>query len=327
MAQPATAQLDVGMFEQALAVLERARPSPREDSLFRLLNLAVWAAVTLTALYLALHRLSDFEHGSESAWIARAIAAIYVFIVPLFIINWRLVNKLRKAARQRRRLAPSFRRRLTDQFAARRRQHRLVNLATLLLCLAGYVVASVALLGLVLELLSDGEPLNTPRVTLYGVAVVFGVSCIFLHFIARGRERLQVITELRSSLLASRSSVNDSQLAAADYDEITRIERGQISSDRRESVKAAARESLEHAYSVKEHRTFREVKLLLTPETLMRVQTCIDRLTDSPDIVSGVIQTDDGRSYSPRARHPARDWIQRRPGRPRNQADVAGLFE
>jgi hypothetical protein len=297
MPQPPATHLDAGAFEQALAVLDRAQPSAREDWLFRLLNLAVWGAVTLTAFYLVMHLLPGFEHGSEALWLARAIAVLFVAIVPVFVVNWRLVKKLRTAARQRRRLAPSFRRRLMNRFKARRRQHRLINLATLVLSLVGYVVAVVALLGLIVELLPDPAPLNTGRVTLYSVAVVFGLSCVFLHFMARGRERLQVIAELRSSLLASRSSANDSQLSPEDYDEITRIERGQIAADRRRSVKAAARESLEYAYGLREHRAFREAKLQLSPETLMRVQACIDQLTSGPGAVAGIGRADDATAY------------------------------
>jgi hypothetical protein len=186
MAQSRPTYLDAGMFEQALAVLERARPSPRENQLFGLLNLLVWGAVGLTTVYLLL-RLSVFHIERPPVWIAWAIALIYIVIIPVFILNWRLVTKLRRAARLRRRLAPSFRRRLMDQFTARRRQRRLANLATLALSLLGYLVAIPALLGLISELFPAETRSILQPIDAFAVATVFGLSCIFLHFMARGR--------------------------------------------------------------------------------------------------------------------------------------------
>jgi len=295
MAQSRPTRLDAGMFEQALAVLDRERPSPRENRFFRLLNLLVWGAFGLTTLFLVL-RLSGFPQGRSSVWIAWGIALIYIVIIPVFISNWPLIKKLWRAARLRRRLAPSFRRRLMDQFSARRRQHRIVNFATFVLSLLGYVVAFPALLGLLFELFPDRN-FNPPRLTLYAVATMFGLSCIPLHFMARGRERLEVIAELRSSLLGGRNQANETQLAPADYDELTRIERAQISADRRQSVKAMSDKSLETQYSWKEHRAVRDAKLALAPATLVKVQACIDHLIAHPRADDEATQTRDHISY------------------------------
>jgi hypothetical protein len=111
------------------------------------------------------------------------------------------------------------------------------------------------------------------------------MSFVFLHFIARGRERLQVIAELRQTLLATRDPAAERTLSAEEYDEITRIERGQISVDRRRSAKAASGRSLEETWGSKEHRDVRDAKLRLSAEALVRVQACIDRLTRRPDDV------------------------------------------
>jgi hypothetical protein len=230
-----------------------------------------------------------------SVWIARAIALIYVGIIPLFMLNWRLIRKLRQAAQMRTRLAPSWRRRVTDQFKARRRSHRLANVATFALCLLGYLVVTLGLIGLLFELVPG--PFSSPRAILYATASVFGLSCISLQFIARGREQLQVIAELRSSLLADRSA-SESRLTGEDYDEITRLERGQIASDRRRSFRAASSDgSLERTYSAKEHRGVRDAKLSLAPEILVRVQACIDRLTLRTGAVASATQARDGISY------------------------------
>jgi hypothetical protein len=64
-----TTHLDSRVSEQALAVLERERPSPREELLFRLLNQLVWGAVGMTALYLLLRRFEvDEDAARPVAW-------------------------------------------------------------------------------------------------------------------------------------------------------------------------------------------------------------------------------------------------------------------
>jgi hypothetical protein len=168
------------MFEQALAVLDRERPSPREDTLFNLLYILVWSVVGMTALYLLL-RLRGVPLGAGYLWIARAVALLYVMILPTLFFNSQLVQKLRRAARLRRRLSPTFKRRLADHFKARRHQHQLTNLATLTLGLIGQAIAVLGLLGLFFQLLPDGNPINPARFTFFLVAGVFGVSCFSLH--------------------------------------------------------------------------------------------------------------------------------------------------
>ena len=278
-------QLDDATFEHALAVLDRARPSPLEDRLFGVMNLAVWMAVTLTGVYFVLRRTRELEPGSPAGiTIAWTIALIYVAIVPLFVVNWPLVRKLWRAARRRRQLATSLKRRIADQFRVRRRERRLLHMTTFGLNVAGFIVAVGAAAGLVLELTS-GEPVG-PRLWVYGVTAVFGLSCMFLHFMARGRERLQVIAELRSSLLAAHDPSDERQLTPEAYDEITHIERGQIAADRRRSVRSASKKAFAFTYAAKEHRAVRDAKQALPPETLVRVQAFIDTLTRRPEGVT-----------------------------------------
>ena len=52
---------------------KEAKDKRREDQ-FRLLYLAVWGAVGMTAGYLALHLWPGLERRSETPWIARGIA-------------------------------------------------------------------------------------------------------------------------------------------------------------------------------------------------------------------------------------------------------------
>jgi hypothetical protein len=292
-----TTHLDSRVSEQALAVLERERPSPREELLFRLLNQLVWGAVGMTALYLLLRRFEvDEDAARPVAW---AAAVIYILIIPFFILNWRLVHRLQRAARLRKALAPSLRRRLMDAFTARRGQRRLANLATLALTLLGGVIVLVGVFGLMVELIRFviGDSMVRARLILAAVMTVFGLSCIFLHFMARGRERLQIVVELRSSLLGSRNAANETQLAAEDYDEITRIERAQISSDRKRSLRAASDVRLQNPFSSKENRAVRDAKLALAPDSMANVQACIDRLIADPRADVERTQTRDGISF------------------------------
>ena len=127
--------------------------------------------------------------------------------------------------------------------------------------------------------------------------MLFGASCWFLDFMTRGRERLEVITELKSSLLGSRNAANETQLAAEDYDEITRLERAQISSDRQRSLKAASTISMDDEFSSKENRAVREAKQALAPAAVAKVQACIDRLTADPRAQNAMKETRDGITY------------------------------
>ena len=296
MARTLTTPLDDATFEHALAVLDRARPSPGQDRLFQLLNLAVWIAVTLAGVYFVLRRTGGLAPGSLAGiTIAWAIALVYVAIVPLFVVNWPLVRKLWRAARRQRQLATSLKRRISDQFRVRRRERRLLHLTTFILNIVGLIVAVGALAGVLLAA-TAGDPV-APRLALYAVAAVFGVSCMFLHFMARGRERLKVIADLRTTLIAAHDPADERQLTAEAYDEIAHIERGQIAADRRRSVKAASKKSFARTYAAKEHRAVREVKQALPPDTLMRVQACIDTLTRNPEETASEIRS--GVSYTP----------------------------
>src|SRR4051794_30933547 len=96
------------MLKQAWAVLDRAQPTPREETLFRSLGVLVWAALTLTVLYLGA-RLALFSPSLTSVRVARAIAVLYVAILPLLLLNARLVRKLWRAIRAERLHEPSLR--------------------------------------------------------------------------------------------------------------------------------------------------------------------------------------------------------------------------
>lgn len=287
MAAPARrTHLDPRLFERALSVLERERPTLIQDLLFHALAVLVWVAVALTALYLRM-RLRGLAED-EVRLVARLAAAVYLANIPLLALNWPLVTRLRRAARRRRRLLPSWRQRLAEQFSARRRERWLLNLATFVLSvIVGPAITFVGVIGLLVEIprLVLGQ-YNPAQLTLAMAAAAFGLSCVFLHFISRGRERLQVVAELRRSLLTSRAS-GDAHLSDQDYDMLTSIERVQISMDRRESLRHAATAPLEAQFALREHRAVQEAKLPLGPEVRVAVQAAIDRLLAHPPVDGG----------------------------------------
>src|SRR6476661_5054209 len=106
------------MLKQAWVVLDRAQPTPREETLFRALRALVWATLTLTVLYLGA-RYASFLPPLTRVWVARANAVLYVAIVPLLLLNWRLLRKFRRALRAERLHAPSLRTQITAAFRTR----------------------------------------------------------------------------------------------------------------------------------------------------------------------------------------------------------------
>ena len=278
MADAATTTLTNRQYEQALAILERERPSPAQEQRFRLLNQAVWGALLFSFVYGVMFPVA----GAQRAYPALLLAAFcYVLTVPLFFLNLGLVRKLQRAATLRKslRLAEW----LQPFFSRRRHSHPVYNAITLALSAIGYPVCVVGVVGLVLSLLdpsSDGLALST-------ILIVFGLTCIFIHFIARGAERLKVIAELRSGLLAAApSSSGDNQesvhVRVEDYDEIAGIEREQIRSDRTRSV-ARGHRAASTGYVLRLSRQLRDMESELGEDARRLVDERVQQLLAEPE--------------------------------------------
>jgi hypothetical protein len=239
-------------FEQALAILQAEQPLQRQEGLFRLLRQAVWG----TMLFLSVYILTVTVAGAKRAYPALLIAVgCSLATTVLFFVNLGLMNKLRRAASLRRQLRLSER--LRASFRARRRHHPIRNAVTFAVSVVGVLTSAVGLFGLV-------ESLREPDAFGFEFAAsltVFGFTCVCIHFMARGAERLTVIAELRSSLLEGRNASNAPAerpiaLAAADYDEISEMERRQISRARERSVEIG-RASNRESYVLKTSQAFR----------------------------------------------------------------------
>jgi hypothetical protein len=272
MDEVATTYLDSRQFEQALAILERERPSPSDERRFRLLNQVVWSAVFLTLGWFFLLP----SNPAVARWLLIAAVFFYVVSVAMVAANVGLGRKLVRAAMLRRslRLWP----RLRPSFKARRRRHAVQNLVTLVLTLVGYPIFLFGVFGLLIELLDSRDSAGLPLAV---VQTVFGLGCISIHFIARGKERLEVISELRSDLVARRSTAGTRVEVSEDkYEQIASIERAQIARDRRRSLARPAKDT--QGYVLRLHRSLREAEAQLEPEVLMQVRECARQLLVDP---------------------------------------------
>lgn len=272
-------QLDEHLFARALGVLDQEQPTPRQLLLFRLLGLCVVAALVLLLLFLFVR----ISHPTElvGTLIARTAAVLFLLNIPMVVLNWSFVAKLWRAAKLRRSLTSTWQARLRAQFKARRGRNRLANAA---LFIFGAVVGLPAMLsGLIATLLE----LQTEGWTMGGISLAvaltaFGISCISLYFIARGREQLAAVTELRAALLAGRTDGNEAVLDIDQYDDIVRMERGQISDSRQRSIEGVSHKRSQLRFSTRESRAVHTAMLALSPQALRQVQDCIDQLTSNP---------------------------------------------
>ena len=267
---------DRQLFAQALAVLERERPTRRAELLFHLLNGLWLGALLLTVLYII--QLQTFEVSQDKARpIAWAAASFYVLIVPFSLLNLGFLSQIRRAASLQRQLNPNWKLGLQARFSDRRGQRTIANLATSVLYLGvGLVFVLAGGLGLYVQLFIG--PAVPVQLALVMVLTFFGVTAVLLPYVAKGRERLQVIAALRTSLLAEQTDA---------YDEMARFDRNRVRADRERSIKMFNRSGAkatvgESSYSYQESRAVRDAKQALASTELMGVLAHIDRLSAEP---------------------------------------------
>lgn len=290
MNKAATAQLDDRQFERALSIVERERPTPLQARRFQLLQLVVWGAFLFTAAWLYL----VFGFSASTAYPALMLAlACYLAVIPLFLLNLVMIRQLWRAAVLRRTL------RLTEllrpHFRKRRLRHRVYNRVTFAMSLFGYIVC---LLGLMLLAAPDAAGLLTATIVFF-----WGLSCIAIHFMARGAERFRVISDLRAALLKGKASspAGTSEpvvVAAEHYDAISRLERAQIRHDRQRSI-ASGMHMKSQGYVMRVSRSVRETEQTLEPTELVSLHATLYRLSRDPAAVSGVTDPETGQVFTP----------------------------
>lgn len=293
MNDPATAALDDRQFERALAIVEREQPTPLQARRFKLLQWAVRGALIFSVVWGILFYL----FGASAVYPVLMLAvACYLAVVPLFLINLGMVRKLGRAAALRRSLRLTER--LQPLFRQRRMRHRVYNAVTFTINLFGYPICVIGL-GLLLFELSAPDAFGLSTAT---IVVAFGLSCIFIHFMARGAERLRVISDLRAALLEGKASAAAAAgepvvVAAEHYDAISRLERAQIRHDRKQAVRSGMHLKSE-GYVMRVSRAVRDAEQTLDPAELVSFHATLYRLSRDPNTVSSVTDPETGHAFT-----------------------------
>ena len=296
-------------------------PSARQELLFRLFNWSVFFFATVLALFSFLMPIIGTDPAID------VIAGVVVFllgilgllIVFLFFLNLPLMLKLIRQASLRRRLG--LKQTLEGAFKAGRGKRKIVNRLTLLLTLiGGFLVITgigngmvwigmsldqdyMALMNCrhaarprvdcatafaqytvsVMEALKWNSPLLITSFTL----IMIGLSLSFLHFMRRGKQRLEIITNLQASLLKQKEAFErgheiPAEISESEYGEIARIETTHIIEDRARSIGLGRNEAADATYLIQNSREMLSAKDQLDLEARARVETAILQLSTEP---------------------------------------------
>lgn len=265
-------------------------PSPRQDLLLKLFNYAVFlfvGIIILEIIYLSFDlSLGDFEYLLD--WFA---LALLVIVLVLFALNFGLVRKLFLQARLRREL--HLQQRLRSIFKLARWKHRL----TLSISFLGYLVFLAGLFILVLAIAFDASL----ELFAFPVAIIaLGLSFTSLHFMKRGRERLDVVRHLHDALSVLEKSVGEVSdqpvsIDAEQYDQIARIERSHIIADRLRSIAAGSKEAPTSGYMIQQSHEMIVDKVKLDSHTRLLVEDQILKLTGDPMSTVPMVNSDNER--------------------------------
>ena len=291
--------LDARGLETALAVLRREQtaylPSSRQAKLYRAFNLSAFALAGVFVVGFFLLMGADTIVGGEVfsltvGILTLAAIAFSVSTLVLFVLNAGLMRKLYQHAqlRQRLKLAYYFR----PAFTAQRRVRRFGNLVTMLIIGLGVWVTLTGLIGLVVSFAMSSR---APEFVLFGLAslalIGSGLGLGALHFVRRGKERLEVVQRLQDTLSkqAADPSGAGATVSPEEYHAIARIERAQIIRDRASSIVSARREAEGAGYVCQSSRQMREAKSRLAPEVLAKVEGAIEELLRNPSPAGGSV--------------------------------------
>lgn len=301
-----TYTLDATRFDQALAILQREQqantPSRQQEIVFMLLNIAVYGFGIVLGIIVAVALLSllalifSEEWATIFFWIV--IILLFVLYIPLiaaavgiailFFLNLPLIRKLWRQNRLVHRLGLSEA--LKAPWQAVRKKKRLRNILTL-------IVGGLGLLLMVGGLIfgvqfAKGVDWSAGEDVLFFVSallllITVGAALIATHFMRRGKEQLEVVARLQSSLAGYKEAAEQAEgtpidIPAEEYEQIAQIERAQISRHRAQSIQAGFEEPGAATYLVQKSRTVRSAQAQLDPMTRLRVQNQIDALTTEP---------------------------------------------
>jgi hypothetical protein len=278
-------------FKLVLAILQREQtahmPSRRQELLFRLFNWSVFAFLG-TVVVAGLATVFDVFGGPRMQDIA--VVLLWISALPilstviLFVLNLGMMRMLFRQARLRRRL--QLVQSLKDTFKAKRRHDRIRNIFTLFVAFLGPVFVVVVGSFVLLILLWVGTETHYVFGVLF-VLIVLALSLAFLHFMRRGKQRLEVVTNLQASLLGRREVFESDQesildISSTDYNRIASIERAHIIDDRANSIKMGHKESLNSSYVIQKSHKMLGATSGLDLKARVRVNDQIIRLMTNP---------------------------------------------
>ncbi len=228
-----TTVLDSRQLEQALLILDRERPTPSDEVRFKTLGAAVWTTIALAAAWAA----AFFPLHALAFYLFRAFVGAGALAILMFFVNMNLVAKMWREAlvRRRLRLLPYLR----AYVRARHRKRIATYVSAYVLAALGVLLCLVGVLGFTVDwpVWRDGNEVGLQLVI--GLTM-FGSACVLTLFIVQWRDRVAAIGDLRSSLMnGRRADEGGTTVPVAVYDEISGIDREQITQDRRRNIAAA----------------------------------------------------------------------------------------
>lgn len=292
------AQIAWSEYKAALAILEQEQraylPSPRQIILFRSFNYLVHASVIFGAI-LVYSILKGTEADLEKlVWLAWLEFTLVVLIIPLFVLNWGFILKLRRLGRLRRILGLETA--LKKAFKAGHEKSLLSHVNTIFIATLGVLVVAFSLFGLVsiIYLSVTEAQSSTPKLNeiflLLAVALAIGMvgaSFISLHFMWRGKRRLSVLRDLQAVLAEYEDQFDENSQGsisfdAGTYNQIARMERAQIIGDRNLSLESAAKKTSDHGYSLYRSNQSWESSSQLSGPVRVLVEEFILQLSQDP---------------------------------------------
>ncbi|UCH89347.1 MAG: hypothetical protein JSV49_01485 [Thermoplasmata archaeon] len=287
--------LDANQIEQALAILGKEYqanvPSRPQKIFFKLLNICVYGAVIIFLMSIGLAGGLSAVFGIYSSPIDYAgyVSLFLLFLSPLlFLINVPYGIKLWRQSRLVRRIGLSHT--LAPPWRAVRKKGRLRNILTLIVSYLGIVLI---LLGLTIGILvanvadwSDPGEIFAYLVLSPGI-IMIGVTFLVIHYMRRGKERLETVIELQLSLSDYRDTAEEAEskqvkIPTEQYDQIAQIERAQINREREESILASFDNADLLEYSVQKSRSVRDELATISPDIRMVIEDQIQELMIEP---------------------------------------------
>ena len=218
--------LDDFQLGQADRVLKREELTPGDEWRFRLLNLATWSALVLSATWLFV----ALTLASSAQWFLLIAASVsFLSIGPLLVFNVPFLRKVFNAARRERALGVM---RPLPSIAKKEPGALLRQVLNLGLHVLGYPLTALGILAVSTFFQTDSWQIRAQSVSI----LMLGLACLLIYPVERARQRLRAVAMLRRAL-------ERGELAPDMYDGLTSAERRHIDADRRATVKESVNDT------------------------------------------------------------------------------------